>query len=154
VGTTAGDSNVIAWTNNALATSVTNNSQTLIDDQLYYFSVKAQNGAGLFSSITTSDGQRFLDVTGIKEYEACSDLQVYPNPVTTVSNITFNVTEAGLVTLELLDVTGRCVKLLVDGSLGQGHHAIAFNAQHYSQGVYFLRLTSNGRQSQIKINII
>lgn len=154
VGTTAGDSNVVAWTSTALATSVTNNSQTLIDDQLYFFSVKAQNGAGLYSSITTSDGQRYLDVTGITENASQSGLQLYPNPVSSLANINFYMVEAGPARLELLDVTGRCVMILMEESLGQGRQSLAFDARQFSLGAYFLRVTISGQSSQIKITIL
>ncbi|OGS21198.1 MAG: hypothetical protein A3J83_07160 [Elusimicrobia bacterium RIFOXYA2_FULL_40_6] len=57
IGTTAGATNVVAWTNNGLATVVTKASLSLTSGQTYFFSVKAQNGAGLLSSVTSSNGQ-------------------------------------------------------------------------------------------------
>lgn len=47
IGTTAGDSDVVNWTNNALITSVTKTGLSLSVGQTYYFSVRAENGAGL-----------------------------------------------------------------------------------------------------------
>jgi hypothetical protein len=55
IGTTAGGTDFLGWTFNA-GTSVTKTNLTLIDNQKYYVSVKAVNGAGLESSVTTSDG--------------------------------------------------------------------------------------------------
>jgi C1A family cysteine protease len=57
VGTSAGDSDVAGWTDNGLNTSVTRSGLSLSDGQPYYFTVKAENGAGLQSGTINSDGQ-------------------------------------------------------------------------------------------------
>jgi M6 family metalloprotease-like protein len=58
VGTSAGASDVVAWTDNSSALSVTRTGLTLADGTIYYFSVKAENGAGLQSAAASSNGQR------------------------------------------------------------------------------------------------
>jgi len=58
VGTIAGSDNVVTWTDNGNSTSATVSSLSLTDGQIYYFSVKAENGVGLLSIATTSDGVR------------------------------------------------------------------------------------------------
>jgi PKD repeat protein/N-acetyl-anhydromuramyl-L-alanine amidase AmpD len=55
IGTTAGATNVVAWTDNLLNTSVTKTGLSLTPGQTYYFSIKSVNGAGL-NSICNSDG--------------------------------------------------------------------------------------------------
>jgi spore germination protein YaaH/PKD repeat protein len=57
IGDSPGDSNLVMWTNNALSTAVTANGLSLINGITYYMSVRAVNGAGLLSSVSTSDGQ-------------------------------------------------------------------------------------------------
>ncbi len=57
VGTTAGSADFVDWTDNATATAVTRGGLSLADGQAYFFTVKAQNGAGLYSNATDSDGQ-------------------------------------------------------------------------------------------------
>ncbi|MBN2778123.1 MAG: N-acetylmuramoyl-L-alanine amidase [Bacteroidales bacterium] len=56
VGTSPGATDFINWTNNGTNTNFSNNSTTLIPGTTYYVNVKAENGAGLFSNISTSDG--------------------------------------------------------------------------------------------------
>lgn len=58
IGTTAGASDTAAWTDNATATTVTRNGLSLTEGQDYYFTVKAENGSGLISTTSVSDGQR------------------------------------------------------------------------------------------------
>ena len=55
IGTTAGATNVVNWTDNALNTSITKTGLSLTTGQIYYFSIKSVNGAGL-NSICNSDG--------------------------------------------------------------------------------------------------
>jgi len=60
VGTTAGGTDFVGWTNNGTATSVTKTGLTLVNNTIYYFTVKAENAAGLVSPATNSNGQQYL----------------------------------------------------------------------------------------------
>ena len=55
IGSTPGTANIFNWTNNGMATAFTQAGLTLNDGQTYYISVRAYNGAGLFST-SVSDG--------------------------------------------------------------------------------------------------
>jgi len=57
VGTSSGASDIVAWTDNVLATSFTETGLSLVVGQTYFVSVKSINGASLESSILTSNGQ-------------------------------------------------------------------------------------------------
>ncbi|MFH0894767.1 MAG: N-acetylmuramoyl-L-alanine amidase [Bacteroidota bacterium] len=56
IGTTAGDSNIVGWTNNALNVSFIHSGLSLGSGMTYYVSIRAYNAAGLKSGITSSDG--------------------------------------------------------------------------------------------------
>lgn len=62
IGTTPGATNTVAWTNNGTSTSVTKTGLTLVTGQIYYFTIKAEDGAGLISAIINTDGQKVLNV--------------------------------------------------------------------------------------------
>ncbi len=55
IGSTPGTANIINWTDNGMTTAFTQSGLTLNDGQTYYISVRAYNGAGLFST-SVSDG--------------------------------------------------------------------------------------------------
>jgi N-acetyl-anhydromuramyl-L-alanine amidase AmpD len=59
IGTTAGGTNIVNWTSNGTSTSVTRTGLTLTNNTTYYFSVRVVNGAGLISSVTSSNGQTY-----------------------------------------------------------------------------------------------
>ncbi len=56
IGSTSGGTDIVNWTDNGANMNVVVGSLTLAYNQMYYVSVKAENGAGLQSGITTSDG--------------------------------------------------------------------------------------------------
>ena len=65
IGTIAGATDIINWTNNGINTSVTQNGLSLLQGQTYFINVKAENNAGLFSNIISSDGQMVAGSTVI-----------------------------------------------------------------------------------------
>ena len=56
IGTSAGETDVVTWTDNSTNLSVTKTSLTLSSGTTYYFSVKAMNSVGLYSTPANSDG--------------------------------------------------------------------------------------------------
>jgi hypothetical protein len=62
IGTTAGATNLVGWTDNGTGLSVARTGLTLTVGTTYYFSVKAQNGVGLQGTARNSDGQVLLTV--------------------------------------------------------------------------------------------
>jgi chitodextrinase len=64
IGTTPGETDLVGWTSTSdgTITSVTETELPLVEGVTYYFSVKAENGAGLLSNVTSSDGQCIIFV--------------------------------------------------------------------------------------------
>ena len=76
-------------------------------------------------------------------------LMVVPNPASGEARAIFNIDGNGTVRLELLDVLGRQVQLLHDGSMGRGEHRVELPIQGLQSGLYFVRL-QQGAQSQVQ----
>ncbi|MEM8486937.1 MAG: T9SS type A sorting domain-containing protein [Bacteroidota bacterium] len=68
----------------------------------------------------------------------------YPNPFNPVTAIRFSLPEAAPVRLEVFDMLGRSVKVLVDATLDGGFHEINFEAGELSSGMYLYRLETPG----------
>jgi hypothetical protein len=62
IGTQAGATNIVNWTNVGLSTNFTISGLSLEQDTTYYIIVKARNGAGLYSIVSISDGIK-IDIT-------------------------------------------------------------------------------------------
>lgn len=59
IGTTSGGTQLMSWTDAGLATSFNLNGLSLVDGQTYYTNVRAMNGAGT-TTIVTSNGVRII----------------------------------------------------------------------------------------------
>lgn len=75
--------------------------------------------------------------------------QNHPNPFNPMTRIRFNIGQAGRTRLEILDVSGRLVRSLLDGMLEAGVYEEAWDGRGddgltAASGVYFYRLTGPG----------
>ncbi|MFZ1080626.1 MAG: T9SS type A sorting domain-containing protein [Candidatus Kryptoniota bacterium] len=68
----------------------------------------------------------------------------YPNPFNPSTNISYNLSTSGHVTLKVYDILGREVRGLVDEDELVGYHNVLFDASRLASGVYFYRLTAPG----------
>ncbi len=66
--------------------------------------------------------------------------QNYPNPFNPKTNIRFNISEKSDVKINIYDVRGRKIKVLVNGTYSPGSYLIEFNSSDISSGVYFYTL--------------
>ncbi|MBK8193763.1 MAG: T9SS type A sorting domain-containing protein [Lewinellaceae bacterium] len=77
---------------------------------------------------------------------------VYPNPFDQNFTVTFETATAGKVYIQLIDVTGRSVRLIYQNDqLDAGIHRIPVYSNQLESGVYDCRIISEGRQEQVKI---
>ena len=77
--------------------------------------------------------------------------QNFPNPFNPTTTITFRLPVAGNVSLEVYDVLGRLVSVLVKGQMPAGSYQVPFNASALSSGMYLYRLNANGFSSVRKM---
>ena len=68
--------------------------------------------------------------------------QNYPNPFNPSTTIQFGLPEAGKVSLDVFDMTGRRVATLVDESKTAGWHNVTFDASNLASGMYIYRIQS------------
>jgi hypothetical protein len=73
----------------------------------------------------------------------------WPNPSREQTRFAFTLPGGGMARLEVLDVAGRRVAMLLDGALEAGRHEAIWSGGDAAgappSGVYFARLTANGR---------
>ena len=151
IGTTAGATDVVNWTNNNLDTSVTNSTLSLTQGQNYYFSVKAENGAGL-NSICSSDGIVADINTGVKENENAIIFSAQPNPFNENASIFFSQKTDQKITISLIDVLGKEV-FSVNKIYSAGEHSIAINTDglKLAKGVYTFRISSDKYAASLRV---
>jgi N-acetyl-anhydromuramyl-L-alanine amidase AmpD len=156
IGTTPGDSNIVNWTSNMVATSVTQNGLSLTQGQFYYFTVKAENGAGLLSPLISSNGQKVdtvTNVTGITNAEVIlNSFSAYPNPFTNQINLTYHLLENTSVKVTLTDVLGKEI-LIKNETESAGKQDLIINSESFNlqSGIYFLKLNFNDQFKVIRL---
>ena len=69
--------------------------------------------------------------------------QNYPNPFNPSTTISYQLSEAGLVSLKVYDVLGKEIVTLVNDLKQSGIHEVNFNASEYGSGIYMYRMTVN-----------
>ena len=69
--------------------------------------------------------------------------QNYPNPFNPTTNFKYDLPKNTRVRIDVFDLLGKGVKILVDEVQSGGSYIIKFNASNLSSGVYFYRLKTN-----------
>lgn len=70
-------------------------------------------------------------------------LQNYPNPFNPSTNIKFQLSEPGFVSLKVYNVMGKEISTLINGKMKAGIYETQYTAIHQSSGVYFYSLSIN-----------
>jgi len=69
--------------------------------------------------------------------------QNYPNPFNPRTTIVFGIRSYSYVKLEVYDLLGKKIETLQNEYLQSGDHSIIWNADKYSSGIYFYRLSTS-----------
>jgi len=67
----------------------------------------------------------------------------YPNPFNPVTKINYELEKPGFTKLEVFDILGRLVDVLIKEYKQAGNYTLDFNGSHLSSGVYFYKIQSN-----------
>lgn len=154
IGTTAGSQNIVSWTNNALNLNATKTGLSLTNNQKYFIMVKSVNNAGLVSDSVVSDGVIYLMPTGLTESNALNELSIYPNPTTDKATISLISSSNETLHYVLYDALGKQIEqkeLLITS----GINTLEINSKQLqlSKGIYFIKLTSSGKEITKKLII-
>ncbi len=149
----AGDSGVILKTTDggiSWGTQVSNTNENLnsiffyLDDTRGFACgdngtiLKTTDGGGVISIIKNENG---LNASGLDNYILSGN---YPNPFNPVTNLEFEMSKLGFVSLNIFDVSGKEVDVLVNENLNPGTKKYKFDGSKLASGIYFYSLFVNG----------
>ena len=75
--------------------------------------------------------------------------QNYPNPFNPSTQITFGIAKSSFVTIEIYNLLGQRVQILINKKMNAGKHTVKFESNNLSSGVYFYRISA-GKFVQFK----
>jgi len=107
------------------------------------------NGGHIFYLPAWTDGvnwmdsiinHSFLTVDITNPGKTQNHLSIYPNPVSDIINISFQIEEPGILNITLYDQHGRQVAIISASYREKGAHKIAWQLSAQPAGVYFIRM--------------
>jgi len=114
----------------------------------YYWRVRSKNEKGETSEY--SDIEKFVMPSQVTSIEEETELpmsfalqQNYPNPFNPATVFEFSIAEAGLYTLNVYNILGEKVAVLLDREVSTGVHKLNFDASNLSSGIYIYTLSGN-----------
>jgi hypothetical protein len=81
-------------------------------------------------------------------------LQNYPNSFNPITRIRYALPEALQVRLEVIDMMGRCVALLVEDAQEAGWHEVLFDVSQLPSGLYVYRLQAGSYSETMVMTIL
>lgn len=112
---------------------------------------KATAGNGTFTLNAADEPVLMLKISGPGVSTGLEDMallptevelgQNYPNPFNPSTQIVYGVPTQSAVNLEVFDILGRRVAVLVNDQMPAGRHTVSFDASRLASGVYVYRLS-------------
>lgn len=96
-------------------------------------------------------------ITGIDQPMSNSDdydIDVYPNPMSENSTLSFQLPAKARVNVSLYDISGKKVSTIINKIKQKGDHTLVLHRKGLSKGVYFIRIHSNDSLNVIKLLIL
>jgi len=92
-------------------------------------------------------------IIDINETLSSDHISIYPNPITNIANIEFNLFKRNEVNIAVYDILGKQIKNLYQGEMMSGANNIQVDVSTLNEGVYFVKLQMNNQVITKKIMI-
>jgi hypothetical protein len=103
----------------------------------YHYTLISVDVHGAREELASVDAATFDGSGAVREFALH---QNYPNPFNPTTTITFDLAEAGHVTLTVYNVLMQQVGTIADGDMNAGEHSMAFNGADLATGLYIYEL--------------
>ena len=78
-------------------------------------------------------------------------VNIFPNPTSGITNLTFNVSESDNIILSLFNINGQLIKSIDQGQKTKGTYSYQIDLSTFPSGVYVLTLQTNKKKYSQKI---
>lgn len=135
------------------ATSSASVTAFQMEGQAYTFEHHADAGVTKVIHVQTASQGRSQEVAQ-EEINPVTLLPGYPNPFNPETVIPFELMQSSYVKVEVYDLLGRQVQVLVNEHLSAGSHEVNFRAAGLPTGVYLVRVESQGHVQTQRITLM
>jgi len=102
-----------------------------------------------------SDPEKLVNISGDQEMKYKFELSDnLPNPFNPVTKIKFQIPEAGIVKLNVYDLSGKKISSLINEFRAAGNYDVSFDGSLLASGVYFYSLQTRGHNSTKRMILI
>jgi len=107
-------------------------------------------------SITTLllKGARGEVITAVESVEELALFKVYPNPVSSPSEVNVEIRGPGRARLRLLDANAKTIATILDQRVGEGVYKTSVNLAALAKGLYVVQLCLDGKLYHRKISVM
>ncbi len=98
------------------------------------------NGTNTSSNVPVQVTGLCQILTGLEEEIFISTINIFPNPISNSTTISFSLTQSQKVSLNIFNVNGRLVSTLADKMFETGENKLIWNADEVDVGIYFLQV--------------
>jgi len=96
-------------------------------------------------------GMEVTSVTGITENDLTSSVNVFPNPVTDNTTLSFSAAEAGNASVVVYNLIGEKVIDMNLGNIAAGTQSIQLDFASLEAGIYLINLTAGNETSTLRV---
>ena len=127
----------------------------VFDSTGYSYSFVPENSEG---NATEPVEWVFIDTVLSVEIEPLPDnfvlYPVYPNPFNPVLNIPLVLVNPGILSVSVVDISGRVVDTIANNFWEPGTHTLTWSGDQFPSGVYFISVNSNGGVIRQKVLLL
>jgi hypothetical protein len=126
---------------------------TLFLPLIYSYIIITSNAPTSHDNVTlTGTGYGFDGITS--SLQSTNDLNVYPNPFSGITNLSFGISSKMVVKLQVFDMDGKEIVKLVSDNLSAGKYVYKWDASALEVGLYTCRLQSGNKLLTRKLIVI
>ena len=97
------------------------------------------------------EAQFSISYTDVDELNSLTDLTIYPNPVSNVAYVSFDIQGTENINLNVYNSLGEVVYTISNETLTEGKHTLEINTSQFVNGIYYINMNYGGKNYQEKI---
>ena len=75
--------------------------------------------------------------------------KIFPNPFNPITQIQYELTQFGLISIKIYDIQGRVVDQLMNEYQSPGHYSLNWNAVNHASGMYIVEMVMQLESNEI-----